>query len=143
MKKLIYSITALALALVVIVACSKDQKVVKQLDGTWTITAMTYDGVASPADSYAGSTYTFEKCKVKNEACPGSYTYTDPTKGAQTFPFTYTITEKGTKFTVTMTAFGITAPAVTSDIVESSKTKFVFSSTDEDGKITVTTLEKQ
>ena len=143
MKKLALSISAIAIALVITVACSKDQKVVKQLEGDWKVTAVTYNGAAAPAEEYANTTYSFEKCKVKKGDCAGTMSYNDPTKGTVSFPFTYSISEKGTIFKMTLTITGLGSETTSSDIVESSKTKFVFSNKDADGDVTVTTLEKK
>lgn len=141
MKKVLYVFSVILMAAVV-VACSKDQKVVKDLEGTWTITAMAVDGVAAPDSTFSGQTFTFETCKVKKEACPGSWTYTDPTKGAVTTAFTYTITEDGTKFNMTLELIPGVSETITSTIDSHSDTEFVYSTTD-DGVVTKTTLTKQ
>lgn len=132
MKKIKLALLALTVVLIA-AACSKDQKVVKQLDGEWKTTSEKVNGVELP-DSLSDNTgiYKFEKCKVKKGPCSGTYT-----DAGKSMPFTYEISEKGTK--MTMTVFGI---ATTSDIVESSKTKFVHKYT-EDGDTYEITLEKQ
>ena len=126
--------------------CSKDQKVVKNLaSGDWEITAMTVDGEAVPEEDLPDYVYTFEECKVKKEDCDGHYTYEDPDKGTQTQDFTYSISEKGTKITITMEVdlFGIvSSETVEADIIENSDNKFIWSATDEDGVVTETTIEK-
>lgn len=122
--------------------CSKDQQVVKRLAaGDWKITDVSVNGVSEDPSEYDSFVYTFEKCKVSKEDCEGEYKYNDPDKGEQTQSFTYSISEKGTKITVKVNFFGI-ASSVTSDIIENSKDKFIWSTTDEDGDVTETTIEK-
>ena len=95
MKKIIL-LAALPLLLFV-TRCSKDQKVVKQLDGDWKTTAMTIDGDPVDAEMYENQGYTFEKCKVRKGDCDGSKSYNDPSKGEISMSFTYSISEKGEK----------------------------------------------
>lgn len=138
MKKLII----ITLSIVtILVACSKDQKVVRNLEGTWKVTAQTYDGQAVPAEEYANTSYEFEKCRVKKEDCPGMLTASDSTKGSYSFPFTYKIHDDGEKITINMNFLGMISSMV-GDIKENSKSTFIFS-TVEDGKTSVTTLTKQ
>lgn len=121
--------------------CSKDQKIVKKLaDGKWKVTAMTIDGESQPDSTFENETYEFEKCKVSKEDCNGTYTYEDPDKGTQTSSFTYSISEKGTKMTVNMEIFGFST-STTSDIIEHTDSKFVWSNTT-DGTTVETTIEK-
>ena len=122
----------LIVALVLIIAaCSKDQKVVKQLEGTWKVTSAKHNGVAEPDSVYSGTRYTFESCKVKKGDCAGTVS-----EDGKSFPFTYNISEKGTKMTVTM--LGVSS---TSDILEHSKSKFVWKTTD-GSDVDETTIEK-
>lgn len=126
---------ALALVLItaaVFFACSKDQKVVNDLEGNWKVTAETVNGVATPDSVYANTQYKFEKCKVKKGACPGTIT-----EDGKATSFTYDISEKGTKFTLSV--FGISS---TNDILEHSSSKFKWSSND-GTDVTVTTIEKK
>lgn len=120
---------------IIFFSCSKDQKVVKQLEGTWKVTSIKENGQAQPDSLYSGDSYTFEKCKVKKGPCDGTWT-TD----GKAVPFTYSISDKGTKFTMTMNIFGV-SESETGDIVEHSDSKFVFKSND-GGDETETTLEK-
>lgn len=140
MKKIKLLSTIVAVVLIAF-ACSKDQKVVRQLDGEWKMTALSRNGVAEDASSYENTTYTFKKCKVSKGDCEGSTTTNDPSKGDVTFPFTYSISEKGTKITINLEVFGF-VESETGDIIEHSKSKFVWSVTDEDGDVTESTLEK-
>jgi hypothetical protein len=142
----------IALPVVAMVAgCNKDQTVVKHLDGKWKTTSVTYDGVAAPSEDYAGVTYSFTTCKVAKGDCNGTMSYTDATKGNIDFPFTYSISDKGTKIMIKVNFLGQT-DITNGDIIEHSKTKFIYSvnedETDEDGDPTgkkilvVQTLEK-
>ena len=92
MKKIL---TLLALLSVVVWSCSKDQKVVKQLEGDWTVTNMTRNGTAVAASEYSGMKYTFENCKVKKGDCDGTLSVPDSTKGTYSQAFTYNIQDKG------------------------------------------------
>jgi hypothetical protein len=130
MKKITCALVAITM--LVIAACSKDQKVVKELEGTWKVTAVKEDGVAQPDSTFNTQTYSFEKCKVKKGPCNG--TMTDEGKA---LPFTYSISEKGTR--ITMTVFGISEVG---EILEHSESKFVFRSMD-GSPVTETTLTKQ
>jgi hypothetical protein len=128
--------------LLLVAACNKDQKVVRQLDGSWKVSSMTYDGAPVPSEEFSNLTYEFEKCKLSEGDCNGKMIGIDPTKGEYTFPFTYKISDDGLKLHMTFSMFGQTS-ITHGDIIESSKSKFQFSTTDEDGKKTVTTLEKK
>lgn len=123
-------------------ACSKDQKVVRQLDGEWKVTEVKYNGVVDNSTDYSSWKYKFEKCKVSKGDCSGSWTTIDPTKGETTFDFTYSISEKGTKITINLNILGLTE-STTGDIIEHSKTKFIWSEKDAtSGDVTEITIEK-
>lgn len=91
MKKLFVFCIAVAL---VAVACSKEQRVVNKLEGTWKGTSAKASILGFEIDFPLGDfniLYTFNPCKVKDGACSGTYqldTYTDN--------FSYTIGGKGT-----------------------------------------------
>ena len=119
-------------AVLLLVACSKDQKVVNQLEGKWKVTASSENGVAMPDSTFANSYYEFEKCKIKDGACPGTYT-----EDGKALAFTYDIKDDGKKMVVTI--LGI---ADESEILENSKTKFKWRSTD-GSDVAETTIEKQ
>ncbi len=125
-----------AFMLIIVAACNKDQKVVKQLDGTWKVSSIVVDGTPEPASSFDDDTYTFNSCKVKKDDCDGTIT-TD----GMSIPFTYNVSEKGKKFSMTMNFFGFSF-SQTGDILEHSKDKFVFLFI-EDGERTETTLVKK
>ena len=133
MKKII---TLLLPVLFLITACSKDQKVVRQLDGTWKVTDVKENGASVNASEYEGLKYSFEKCKVSKEACNGSVT-----QQGLTLAFTYKITDDGEKIVFTTTFFGAT-DTETADIIEHSNSKFVISGKD-GNDIRETTMEKE
>jgi major membrane immunogen (membrane-anchored lipoprotein) len=122
----------LPMALLLLVACNKDQKVVNQLEGKWKVTGSSENGVAMPDSTFSNSYYEFEKCKIKDGACPGTYT-----EDGKALAFTYDIKDDGKKMVVTI--LGI---ADESEILENSKTKFKWRSTD-GPDVTETTIEKQ
>ena len=57
--KLILSVIAVTL---VFYTCSKDQKVVKELKGDWTVSSITVNGAPDTTD-YSQDVYSFSKCK--------------------------------------------------------------------------------
>ena len=130
MKKIL---TLLALLSVVVWSCSKDQKVVKQLEGDWTVTNMTRNGPAVAASEYSGMKYTFENCKVKKGDCDGTLSVPDSTKGTYSQAFTYNIQDKGEIINIKFSILGLTATAVVGTIEEHSDSKFVYSYTESQG----------
>ena len=141
MKSIFKLAISAAAILLIIAACSKDQKVVRQLaDGEWKVTDLSYDGISQPDSLFADDVYEFEKCKVKNKDCGGTWTTSDPLKAEIASPVTYSISDKGETITINIDLFGIPSTTV-ADIVESSDDKFVWSTT-EDGTLIETTIEK-
>ena len=130
MKKIL---TLLALLSVVVWSCSKDQKVVKQWEGVWTVTNMTRNGTAVAASEYSGMKYTFENCKVKKGDCDGTLSVPDSTKGTYSQAFTYNIQDKGEIINIKFSILGLTATAVVGTIEEHSDSKFVYSYTESQG----------
>ena len=108
----------LSLVALIFTACSKDQKAVNNLEGTWTRTGLTWNGVTQVDTS--ATTYSFEKCKVKKGDCPGTMT-----SDGKSYDFTYNFTENGEKFTMTLSILGVPA-ANTGDVIEQTSSKFVF-----------------
>lgn len=122
---------------------SEDQKVVNTLsEGVWDVTSVKENGSAQPDSTFAGETYEFDECKVKNGACNGTYTYNDPTKGPTESSFTYSISDEGETITINQSVLGISVSQV-GDIVESTDSRFTWSYTDEFGDVTETTIEKR
>ncbi len=130
MKKIL---TLLALVSVVVWSCSKDQKVVKELEGDWTVSSMTRNGTAVAASEYAGMKYNFTNCKVKKGDCDGTLSIPDSTKGTYSQAFTYNIQEKGEIINIKYSILGLAATAVAGTIEEHSDTKFVYSYTENQG----------
>jgi hypothetical protein len=91
MKK-ISLITAILFAFV-LTSCSKDQKVVRNLEGTWTISEYTKNDV-DQLDWVKDYSYQFDFCKLKKGHCPGKEIYRTTEKD-----FTYNISDKGEKIT--------------------------------------------
>jgi len=128
MKKLLFVSIILS---TITFSCNKDQKVVKELDGNWTVESRTYNGVAANKSEYQGLKYTFEACKLKDGDCDGSLSAPDSTKGTITFDFKYSISEKGTKFNLSLSLLGLPSETIQADILEHSKSKFVYSYLDQ------------
>lgn len=136
--KLILSIIAVTL---VFYTCSKDQKVVKELKGDWTVSSITVNGASDTTD-YSQDVYSFSKCKVKKGPCDGSFQTNDPSKGLTTMTFTYSITGDGTLITINMNIPLLGIVSTVNQIVEHSKETFVMSNSD-GSDVTVTTLSKK
>ncbi len=132
MKKIILSAFAFSFLLI---ACSKDQKVVNSLEGNWKVSKSMVNGVALADSLFSGTTYSFEKCKVKKEDCSGTLS-----EDGKSVPFTYKISEKGEKFTMKFTILTETVETV-ADIKESDGKVFTYSYT-EDGDTFEQTLSK-
>jgi hypothetical protein len=135
MKRTAYFLATVLICISILIGCSKDQKVVKQLDGKWKVTGMTVNGADQPASAYDNVEYQFNSCKLKKGDCDGTVT-----EASFMLPFTYNISDKGTKMTMKFNFLG-TNFTETMDIKEHSKSKFVMSQ-EENGKTTVTTMEK-
>ena len=127
-------IAALLLTISVIVwSCSKDQKVVKELEGDWIVSSETVNGVAVPAAEYNGIVYSFTKCKVKKGDCDGNIAIPDSTKGTYNQAFTYNIQDKGEVINLKISILGLTSVTTTGTIEEHSDSKFVYSYTETGG----------
>ncbi len=136
MKKLFYSLASLLILVCIVVACNKDQKVVKQLDGKWKVTSQSVNGVEQPAHDLDDDEISFSECKVKNGDCDGTIT-----DSVFVLPFKYSISEKGEKITMTYNVLGTNFTDV-GTIEEHSKSKFVFTVTGS-GRTVKTSLEKK
>jgi len=130
MKNVFY----LMLAVLFITACSKDQKAVKNLEGTWARANYTEAGVTMTDTS--NTTYEFTTCKVKKEDCPGKLN-----SDGKTLDFTYNFTDKGEKFNLFIDFLGVVS-ATKGDVVEQTDNKFVFSYTNDSGVLVQETLTK-
>lgn len=118
---------------VIVWSCSKDQKVVKELEGDWSVSSQTVNGSPVPAAEYAGVKYNFTKCKVKKGDCDGTLTIPDSTKGTYSQAFTYNIQDKGEIINIKFNILGFSATAITGTIEEHSDSKFVYSYTETGG----------
>lgn len=140
MKKIVGTLFITVL-LVSLFGCNKNQKVVRQLNGEWEVTDYKINGTSvMSADEEGSIKYKFEKCRVNNEDCEGVMTLNDPEKGDMPFPFKYNISEDGTVITIKLSFFG-EEDVQKGDIIEHSRSKFVWSYT-EDGEVQETTIEK-
>ena len=139
MRKISAVLSVVLVVIFIAASCNKNQKVVRQLDGEWEVTEVRYNN--SVQDLEDGSyIYTFEKCRVKNEDCSGSYKISDPSKGTFTFPFTYSIQDDGTKIIINMSFMGETNTSE-GEILEHSKNKFVWATTEEEEDMDGNTME--
>jgi hypothetical protein len=129
MKKIL---ALLALVSAIVWSCSKDQKVVKELEGDWSVASQTYNGVAVPPSEYAGIKYSFTNCKVKKGDCDGTLSVPDSTKGTVVTSFKYNIQEKGEFININYSLFGLST-SIKGTIEEHSDTKFVYSYTEPGG----------
>ena len=141
MKKISIILSALVMAAFLVTSCSKDQKSVNRLEGDWKITYFSADGEAADKEDYEGTTYTFNKCKVKKGDCDGSITAPDPDKGTITIPFTYNVSDKGEKMSITTDLFGFSS-TTNYTITDQTKTTIKLEAT-EDGMKIVQEMEKK
>lgn len=125
-------ICLVAVSLLFITSCSKDQKIAKQLDGTWKVDKIIPKIGSAITDSLP--TLSFTKCKVKKTTCTGIWKSFD----GSSVEFEWDIEEKGKDFW-----FGPSEAMITGlfnlekvaseasiyvnyyDIVENSKTNFI------------------
>lgn len=137
MKKLLFAAVA---ATLVLASCSKDQRAVNKMEGTWNVDKVEYaDEDGSITDNDASGSYTFNKCKLKKDDwCSGS---ANVTFGGATFSenFQYRVTNDGE--TVEMREDANDTEYDTATIVELDKKKtLTIRSTDSDGNSTTTYL---
>lgn len=136
-------------------SCSKDQAVVKDLDGTWTITEFSTDGVAMDISGFTTKEITFTSCKLKAEdVCPATTTI-GSADFSQVETFTYSISGDGTILTTNTvsrvsTVGGVSETTTCTEecstvntIVEQTSTSLVYTSTRDDGKVDKMTLTKK
>jgi len=141
MKKL--TVFLFIAASVLVYSCSKDQKVVKNLEGTWNVSSITIDGVADTVD-FSNDTYEFELCKLKDGDCSGTLTSLDPSKGEVALSFTYSIEDDGETLNINLTdPFLGTTISTVGTILENTDSTFSWSETAETGEELVYVLTKQ
>lgn len=126
MKKYINLITLSILSTILLIACSKNQKVVRQLEGDWIVTSYIINGVSQNMSEIGDIKYTFEKCRVKKEDCNGVMSAFDEDKGGDIgINFDYNIQDKGDKINIKFNLMGIIDTRV-GKIIEQSKSKFEY-----------------
>lgn len=140
-------IALLALLAVVMVACSKNQRTVNKLDGTWDVTEfkVTEDGITVDIIEFSEgefeSQWTFEKCKLKDEEFCPFISVTSFGGEPDTYTGLFRVSEDGAELQ--------TKDDNSSTTVESSTIEYIsggemeLTTEDEDGDKTVIVLEKQ
>jgi len=138
-------------------SCSKDQAVVKDLEGTWTITEYSEDGVAQDISGFTTKEMTFTSCKLKKEdVCPATMTI-GTADFTQVENMTYSISGDGTILTTTTVSTVSTAGGVSqtetctgaddctsvNTITEQTNDKLVYTNTRTDGRVSKMTLTKK
>ena len=142
MKNLKWTMGILFIGTITIIGCSKNQKVVKSLEGEWRATSFKEDGFEWIVDDSLVITYTWNSCKVENEDCSGSYSLSHPDIGTGTSAFTYSISSDGTIISVDFASPDLVdMDKMTID--EQTETKFSFSGFDVDGYYMEIEMEKQ
>lgn len=139
MKKLLM----IAVVALMAVACNKDQRAVKKLDGTWKATSLTVSEGATTIDVLeSGMTYkmTFDGCKLKDdEFCNLTVTLANGTD-SETNTFIYRVTNDGTRMETKEDAASTSIDAI--EIEELTRSSLKLTQTD-DGATTNITLEKE
>ncbi|MFT5821775.1 MAG: hypothetical protein ACI8ZM_003031 [Crocinitomix sp.] len=136
----------LSVIALLLVACNKNQKVVKQLDGKWNITSYVYtwDGetvdVLAEEEGYALS-WDFNNCKLKDdEFC--TIIWTEVYDGiADSFVLEYRVEGNGTS--LELRDLDYPSELIYFKIVEQSKVALTIMTDDGDGDNTTITLEKE
>ncbi len=103
MNKLFLALTSASL----LFACSKDQKVVKNLEGEWEVTKYI---AAGEVVEFVSSTMEFESCKLKEDDCDGKWEITDSyidfngnsVTDTEIFNLTYHVSEGGNEMFMTL-----------------------------------------
>lgn len=141
--KRILMIAAIAL---LAVACSKDQKVVNRLDGTWKANRLTVSSGAITGDLIGlgvitSATLTFSDCKLKaDEWCTASSSTVYATGETENDTYLYRVTEKGTVLETKDDNSSVTINKI--DIVEMTRATLKLKQVDGDETIEMS-LDKQ
>ena len=127
------------------VACNKNQKVVKQLDGTWNATSYVYVSGGVSTDIMAtpgyGLTWEFDDCKLKDdEFCRITWTETYDV-GSSVWVMEYRVAGYGTS--LELRDYDFPSELIYLKIIEQSKTDLVVEVNDGDGDVTTITLLKE
>ena len=101
MKQLMY----LFLAATLVVSCSKEKKALKSLGGeTWVMTKSTYEDTGNEDLTGIRRAFTFEKCKKKDQPCPGTFVYQIPAYDQDLqWTITYSISSSADRLTIVRT----------------------------------------
>jgi len=133
-------ILMIALIAVTAIACNKNQKAVKKLDGEWKVTKLTFteDNISVTETDY-NMTMTFDNCKLKdNEYCSMTRVHSD---GSDTYTYSgfYKVTSDGTVLVLADDLTGTDSENLT--IIELSSDKLILEQVDGNEKINIE-LEK-
>lgn len=74
MKKILKTFTLLLIAAIVVSSCSKENKIRKNLSGTWKVITTTDSTINAAMATGTTVQYQFSDCKKKDEPCNGVYT---------------------------------------------------------------------
>lgn len=142
MKNVKIGFLLLAFVAFVFSSCNKNQRVVNDLEGTWTATSYKLNGSEMIYPGGAVLTFSFNDCKVKNDDCSGTVTADfGPGFGSDNSTFTYNIKSDGTIINMD---FADTSAADFNNAVISNHTdtKITFGGVDTDGDTFEYTLRK-
>lgn len=136
MKKILL----IALITITAIACNKNQRAVKKLDGEWKVTKITYtEDNVSESETDIDMTLSFDNCKLKNnEYCSMTTTLTSDSDTYTESGF-YKVTSDGTILILADDLNGSDSEAIT--IVELSSKKLILEQVDGNEKIQIE-LEK-
>jgi hypothetical protein len=97
-KSSILKTLIIALSIVFVSSCSKEQLALNKLEGTWRYTKISTFGVSLDMGQlgYANGTLQFSKCSAKDNLCSGVINLT-----GQAIPFQYDMAKDGKSVTVT------------------------------------------
>jgi len=124
----------IASLLLVLVACNKNQKAVRKLDGSWIVTKYQISDGTQTLDYvslFKEIKFTFENCKLKkNETCTGTIEITDLNGTVETSTEQYLVKDDGN-----VLQFNSSPSADDYKIDELTRTKLILSKTDNDGTL--------
>lgn len=141
MKKLFF----LGLLALLFVACNKNQKAVKKLDGEWNAVSyvVTYDGMSEDylVTEGFGFTIKFDNCKLKKDNfCTSTWTQTYPGEAPYVMLVDYRVTSEGESLEFRDPEYP--SELIVMTIVELTNDKLVFTLDDGDGDLTTITMER-
>lgn len=95
----------LLVAVVLLMSCSKEKKALKSLGGeTWVMTKSTYEDTGNEDLTGIRRAFTFEKCKKKDQPCPGTFVYQIPQYDQDLqWTITYSVSSSADHLTVVRT----------------------------------------